>query len=58
MADHPQQERIVVSGHIAEVRGIYHMKLSWTDFNAKRCRKSESTGLAVKGNKKRAEDML
>jgi integrase len=58
MANHPQKERITVSGHIAEVRGIYHMKLSWTDENGKRCRKSISTELPLKGNKKRAEDML
>jgi len=58
MANHLQKERITVSGHIAEVRGIYHMKLSWTDANGKRCRKSESTGLVLKGNKKRADEML
>ena len=58
MANHPRRKRIIVSGHIAEVRGIFHMKLTWTDFNGKRCRKSASTGLALKGNKKRAEEML
>jgi integrase len=57
MAEH-LRERIKVSGHIAEVRGIYHIKLTWTDETGKRCRKSISTGLTVKGNKKRAEDML
>jgi integrase len=59
MADHLQKkEKIRVTGHVAEVRGIYHIKLSWTDENGKRCRKSISTGLITKGNTKRAEDML
>jgi hypothetical protein len=53
-----KKKKIRVTGHVAEVRGIYHIKLSWTDSNGKRCRKSTSTGLAVKGNTKRAEDML
>jgi len=58
MANHSQKERIVVSGHLAEVRGVFHMKLSWTDYNGKRRRKSVSTELPIKGNKKRAEEML
>jgi len=58
MAEHLRKERIKVSGHIEEVRGIFHIKLSWTDETGKRCRKSISTGLAAKGNKKRAEDMM
>ena len=58
MAEHLQKERIKVAGHIREVRGIFHVKLSWTDETGKRCRKSISTGLAVKGNIKRAENML
>ena len=59
MADHLQKkEKIRVTGHVAEIRGIFHIKLSWTDSSGKRCRKSTSTGLAVKGNTKRAEDML
>jgi len=59
MADHLlKKEKISVSGHIAEVRGIYHIKLSWSDEFGKRQRKSVSTGLVVKGNKKRAEAML
>jgi integrase len=57
MAEH-LRERIKVSGHIAEVRGIFHIKMSWIDEDGKRCRKSVSTGLVVKGNKKRAENML
>lgn len=58
MADHLQNEKIRVTGHIAEVRGKLHIKLTWTDINGKRSRKSISTGLAAKGNIKRAEDML
>ena len=57
MADH-LQERIKVTGHVADVRGILHFKLTWIDENGERCRKSISTGLATRGNKKRAEDML
>jgi len=59
MADHLQKKgKIRVTGHLAEVRGIYHIKLSWSDTKGERCRKSISTGLVVKGNTKRAEDML
>jgi len=59
MADHLQKkERIRVTGHVAEVRGIFHIRLSWTDANGERQRKSISTGLPVKGNTKRADDML
>lgn len=53
MADH----QIRVSGHLKEKRGIYQMLLSWQS-GGKRYRKSISTGLPMKGNKKRAEDML
>ena len=53
-----QREKVRVAGHLAEVRGIYHIKLTWTDDTGKRCRKSISTGLTVKGNKGRAESML
>lgn len=55
MAEHLQ---IKVSGHLEEKNGIWHMILSWADETGKRNRKSVSTGLTVKGNKKRAEDML
>ena len=59
MVDQPQKkERIRVSGHVAEVRGILHIKLSWIDADGKRCRKSISTGLPTKGNMKRAQDLL
>lgn len=58
MADHLQKKAIRVSGHLEEKRGIYQMVLSWTDREGKRQRQSKSTGLQVRGNKKRAEDML
>jgi integrase len=57
-AEHLQTKQIKVAGHLADVRGIYQMKMSWYDPSGERMRKSVSTGLPVKGNKKRAEDML
>ncbi len=57
MAD-TSTSKIKVSGHVEEVRGIFHIKLSWVDEAGNRGRKSISTGLPVRGNKKRAEDML
>jgi integrase len=58
MAEHLQKSRIKVSGHLENVRGIYHIKLTWVDEAGNRGRKSVSTGLAVKGNKFRAEEMI
>lgn len=58
MNDHLQKKPIKVAGHLEEKRGVYQMLLSWTDSGGKRERKSISTGLPVRGNKKRAEDML
>ena len=55
---HLQRSTIKVSGHLEDIRGYYHMILSWTDKYGNRDRKSISTGLTVKGNKKRAEEML
>ena len=43
-----------VAGHLREQNGMYQMILSWKDTNGKRRTKSISTGLPVKGNKKRA----
>jgi len=57
MAD-TSTKKITVSGHLEDVRGIYHMKLSWYDATGKRGRKSLSTGLAVKGNKTRATEKM
>ena len=48
----------MVAGHLREKRGYYHIVLSFTDENGKRQTPSKTTGLPVKGNKKRAEAML
>lgn len=48
----------MVAGHLREKRGYFHIVLSYTDENGKRQTPSKSTGLPVKGNKKRAEAML
>lgn len=48
----------MVAGHLREQNGYYQMILSWKDNLGKRKTKSISTGLPVKGNKKRAEKML
>lgn len=48
----------MVAGHLREKRGYYHMVLSYVDEYGKRQTPSKSTGLPVKGNKKRAEAML
>lgn len=57
MADHLQKP-IKVLGHLYEKRDIYQIVLSWVDEEGKRQRKSQSTGLKVKGNKKRAEEIM
>lgn len=48
----------MVAGHLREIRGYYHIVLSYKDENGKRKTPSKSTGLPVKGNKKRAETIL
>lgn len=48
----------MVSGHVREIKGQYHIVLSYTDGNGKRKSPSFSTNLSVKGNKKRAEKLL
>ncbi len=48
----------MVAGHLREKRGYFHIVLNYTDENGKRQTPSKSTGLPVKGNKKRAEAML
>lgn len=48
----------MVAGHLREKRGYYHIVLSYTDETGKRQTPSKSTGLPIKGNKKRAEAML
>ena len=52
------QKKIEVAGHLEQKRGIYQMCLSWAITDGKRDRMSRSTGLPVKGNKKKAEAML
>lgn len=52
------KKEIKVSGHLEIIKGIYHMKLSWVSAEGKRQRKSKSTELPERGNKKRAQDML
>lgn len=48
----------MVAGHLQEKKGLYYMVLGYTDQTGKRVNKWLPTGLPVKGNKKRAEDML
>lgn len=48
----------MVAGHLREQNGYFQMILSWKGTDGKRKSKSISTGLPVKGNKKRAEAML
>ena len=48
----------MVAGHLREKNGIYHIVLSYTDENGAKHTPSKSTHLPVKGNKKRAEEML
>ena len=48
----------MVAGHLREKDGYYHIVLSYIDENGKRQTPSRSTRLPVKGNKKRAEEML
>jgi len=55
---HKKEVENMVAGHLREKNGYYHMVLSYTDANGKRQTPSKSTGLTVKGNKKRAEAML
>ncbi|MBQ8541667.1 MAG: site-specific integrase [Clostridia bacterium] len=52
------KKEIKVSGHLEVIKGVYHMKLSWVSAEGKRQRKSKSTNLPERGNKKRAHDML
>ena len=59
----PTSKKIKVTGHHQERsstsgKKIYRMMLAWTDENGESQRKSFTTGLTVKGNKTRAEEML
>ena len=48
----------MVAGHLHEKNGYYYIILNLTDSAGKRNPKWISTGLTIKGNKKRAEQML
>jgi len=48
----------MVAGHLREKNGYYHIVLSYVDENGVRKTPSQSTRLPIKGNKKRAEEML
>jgi integrase len=53
-----KEEKIMVAGHLREVNGYFHIILSYKDENGKRQTPSISTGLPVKGNKRKAENLL
>ena len=48
----------MVAGHLRENDGRYYCVLSYTDYTGKRKQTWKATGLPVKGNKKRAEEIL
>ena len=48
----------MVAGHLQEKNDFYYIVLSYKDANGKRKIKWISTGLTVRGNKRKAESML
>ena len=52
------QEFKLVAGHLKERNGRYYVVVSYTDTTGKRISREFSTGLPVKGNKKKADDIL
>lgn len=48
----------MVAGHLRETKGYYYIVLSYIDAEGKRRTPTKSTGLPVKGNKRKAEKML
>ncbi len=48
----------MVAGHLQEKKGMFYIVLSYKDANGKRRSKWFSTGLPIKGNKKRAEKLM
>ena len=48
----------MVAGHLQEKKGYFYIVLSYPDISGKRKTKWITTGLPVKGNKKKAEKML
>lgn len=53
-----KEDLFMVAGHLREQNGNYQMVLNWKGKDGKRKSKSISTGLPVKGNKAKAEEML
>ena len=45
----------MVAGHLREKNGYFYCVLSYTDYSGKRKQTWKSTGLPVRGNKKRAK---
>jgi integrase len=58
MAGMLNKEDSMVSGHLQEKNGYFHMVLNLKDSNGKRIKKWIATGLPVKRNKTKAEKML
>ena len=48
----------MVAGHLQEKNGNFYIVLSYKDHTGKRKTKWQKTGLPVKGNKKKAEQLL
>ena len=48
----------MVAGRLQEKNGYYYMVLSYTGADGKRKQPWHATGLPVKGNKRKAEEML
>ena len=48
----------MVSGRLTEKNGYFYIVLSYKGPDGKRVQKWQGTGLPVKGNKKKAEDLL
>lgn len=48
----------MVAGHLREIKGYYYMVLSFSDRDGRRRNTTRSTGLTIRGNKKKAEKLL
>lgn len=48
----------MVAGHLLEKDNKYHIVLEYKDINGKRKKKQKCTALPMRGNKKKAEEML
>ena len=48
----------MLKGTVQNKNGMFYTVISYEDENGKRKQKWEKTGLAVKGNKRRAEELL